>query len=465
MDKINIKDLLNQTFVSEANVPGIDVTKKAKEESGKENKKAIKDMGKELSDYDKESKKETKDAKEPVKFNYTDDSEAEYHQEMEIMNGQEMIQYDRTPSEEYSKRAEEAIEGSSRMGNNPEWANVVVPGQGGDPTFGKKLVKAIKASQKKRSDNTPTSKMFGDDWEITKDKSHKDYAMENKQNNKETIKESEKMKKITFKKPFNGVNNALALIPEAYKVNDKTFFITDGNESYKLRWEGSLNEGKAIVLMASDATLVNEDVQKMKHLMGYKSEESLGTLKGSERLSEDKKFNDIWNKTKTMLTENVYEELHGDQDEIDANHDGKITGADFDILRNVDEMDAMGGMDAQSPVNQAKIKSDMMSTLKQDVNKMGGNEKGPYDTLITKIGDYLAQPGNQVSGAFKQLYTRLMDLIDKEMVSKQPAAPAMEETEMYGGGMGESDNVTTEMSRFDEIFSELGEDDTMNTEY
>jgi hypothetical protein len=507
MDKINIKDLLNQTFVSEAKVPGIDVTKKAKEESGKENKKAIKDMEKELSDYDKESKKETKDAKEPVKFNYTDDSEAEYHQEMEIMNGQEMIQYDRTPSEEYSKRAEEAIEGSSRMGNNPEWANVVVPGQGGDPTFGKKLVKAIKASEKKRSEATPTTKMFGDDWEITKDKSHKDYAMENQKNNKPQmkesakiksakqngdksynveyvdgtkktiyvshddwdninnkygdLKESNKMKKITFKKPFNGVNNALSLIPEAYKVNDKTFFITDGNESYKVRWEGSLNEGKAIVLVASDATLVNEDVQKMKHLMGYKSEESLGNLKGAERLSEDKKFNDIWNKTKSILTENVYEELHGDQDEIDANHDGKITGADFDILRNVDEMDAMGGMDSQSPVNQAKIKGDMMSSLKQDVNKMSTNEKAAYDTLITKIGDYLAQGGNQASGSFNTLYTRLMDFIDKQMVNNQPAAPQgapMGESGMYEGGIDELGNATHEMDRFDEIFSGLDED-------
>jgi hypothetical protein len=502
MDKINIKVLLNQTFVSEAKVPGLDITNKAKGESGKENKKAIKDMGKELSDYDKESKKETKDAKEPVKFNYTDDSEAEYHQEMEIMNGQEMIQYDRKPSEEYSKRAEEAIEGSSRMGNNPEWANVVIPGQGGDPTFGKKLVKAIKASEKKRSDATPTTKMFGDDWEVVKDKGHKPYAMENKQidkpqmketnkiksakqngdksydveyvngtkktisvshddwdsiNNKYgDLKESKKMKKITFKKPFNGVHNALTLIPENYKVNDKTFFITDGNESYKVRWEGSLNEGKAVILMASDATLVNEDISKMRHLMGYKSEESLGSLKGSERLSEDKKFSDIWNKTKTMLTENMYEELHGDQDEIDANHDGKITRSDFDILRNVDEMDAMGGMDSQSPVNQAKIKSNMMSTLKQDVNKMGGTEKAPYDTLITKIGDYLAQPGNQAAGTFNTLYTRLMDFIDKEMVGNQPQPTApqgapMGESGMYEGGMGE-------MDRFDEIFSGLDED-------
>ena len=460
MDKINIKDLLNQTFVSEANVPGIDVTKKAKEESGKANKKAIKDMGKELSDYDKESKKETKDAKEPVKFNYTDDSEAEYHQEMEIMNGQEMIQYDRTPSEEYSKRAEEAIEGSSRMGNNPEWANVVVPGQGGDPTFGKKLVKAIKASQKKRSDNTPTTKMFGDDWEITKDKSHKDYAMENKQNNKETIKESEKMKKITFKKPFNGVNNALALIPEAYKVNDKTFFITDGNESYKLRWEGSLNKGKAIVLMASDATLVNEDVQKMKHLMGYKSEESLGTLKGSERLSEDKKFNDIWNKTKTMLTENVYEELHGDQDEIDANHDGKITGADFDILRNVDEMDAMGGMGqpGQNGITKDSERLDTLinknSTITAAFDKINTKPEA-IDTLVNMYKEILNNNPQLIQS--QQAFINAIKAAGTEVQNQQNEGPAGMSVSEEGG--------IEEMSRFDEIFSGLGEDDTMNTEY
>jgi len=491
MDKINIKVLLNQTFVSEAKVPGLDITNKAKGESGKENKKAIKDMGKEFSDYDKESKKETKDAKEPVKFNYTDDSEAEYHQEMEIMNGQEMIQYDRKPSEEYSKRAEEAIEGSSRMGNNPEWANVVIPGQGGDPTFGKKLVKAIKASEKKRSDATPTTKMFGDDWEVVKDKGHKPYAMENKQidkpqmketnkiksakqngdksydveyvngtkktisvshddwdsiNNKYgDLKESKKMKKITFKKPFNGVHNALTLIPENYKVNDKTFFITDGNESYKVRWEGSLNEGKAVILMASDATLVNEDVQKMKHLMGYKSEESLGSLKGSERLSEDKKFNDIWNKTKTMLTENMYEELHGDQDEIDANHDGKITGADFDILRNVDEMDAMGGMSKDSERFDTMLnKNSSLTTAFGKIN----TKQELIDTMSTLYGDVLKN-NPQLASSEMALISALKQ---KGAESKSaPQGAPMGESGMYEGGMGE-------MDRFDEIFSGLDED-------
>jgi len=493
MDKINIKVLLNQTFVSEAKVPGLDITNKAKGESGKENKKAIKDMGKELSDYDKESKKETKDAKEPVKFNYTDDSEAEYHQEMEIMNGQEMIQYDRKPSEEYSKRAEEAIEGSSRMGNNPEWANVVIPGQGGDPTFGKKLVKAIKASEKKRSDATPTTKMFGDDWEVVKDKGHKPYAMENKQidkpqmketnkiksakqngdksydveyvngtkktisvshddwdsiNNKYgDLKESKKMKKITFKKPFNGVHNALTLIPENYKVNDKTFFITDGNESYKVRWEGSLNEGKAVILMASDATLVNEDISKMRHLMGYKSEESLGSLKGSERLSEDKKFNDIWNKTKTMLTENMDE---WSEKQLNAFDRGDNDGTPFEpedmaALKNVDEMDAMGGMSKDSERFSTML--DKNSSLTTAFGKINTKQE-LIDTMSTLYGDILKN-NPQLASSEMALISAL-----KEKGAESKSAPQgapMGESGMYEGGMGE-------MDRFDEIFSGLDED-------
>jgi hypothetical protein len=464
MDKNNIKNLLNQTFVNEAKVPGLEVTNKAKSESGKENKKAVKDMEDELADYDKESKKDKKDAIKPVKFNYTDDSEQEYHQEMEIMNGQEMIQYDRTPSELYKKRAEDAIAGANYMGNSPDWANVVVPGQGGDPTFGKKLVKAIKASAKKRSDDTPTSKMFGDDWEIVQDKSHKAYAMENTKNNKETIKESEKMKRLKFKKPFNGANNALNLIPENYKVDNKVFEMTDGNESYKVRWEGSLNEGKGVVLIASDATLVNEDVQKMKHLMGYNSKETFGNLKGAERLAEDKNFSKIWDKTKSLLSEGMDEWTKKQLDTFDGDGDGTpFEPEDMAALRKDEgsmyeagmyEMDAMGGMDQQTPINQAKIKGDMMSTLKQDVTKMSTNEKGVFDNMIVKLGDLLSQSGNQVTGQVKNLMDRINTLIDTELAAKQ------QNQEPAGMPVTEEGDIE-EMDRFDEVFSGLGEDDTM----
>ena len=120
----------------------------------------------------------------------------------------------------------------------------------------------------------------------------------------ENYKKETKMKRLRFKKPFNGVGKALQLIPENYKVNDKTFQMTDGNENYEIRWEGSLNEGRAVILKAEDKNMISENMNHMKHLMGYKSEETLGTLKGSERLTENASFKDVLNKTKVLL-ENV----------------------------------------------------------------------------------------------------------------------------------------------------------------
>ncbi len=336
MDKNTIKKYLNKTFISEVGgTPAINLAAKIAKDNKKVNKAGVDAIGKDMKEYEKPLKPDT-NAKDMAqnKFNYTDDTEKVYHDEMEIMNGQEMIQYDRTPSDEFKDRALEAIEGSARMGNDPKWANVVAKGQGGDPEFGKNLVKKIKSSVKKRSEQTPTSKMFGDDWEVIEDEGHKPYALENKTTTKENLdkqsgtnqsKENtnkkkpqikETMKRLKFKKEFNGVGNALKLIPEGYKVDNKVFEMTDGNESYKIRWEGSLTEGKAVILIASDKTMINEDIKKMKHLMGYKSEDTLGTLKGKSRLNEDKAFADVYAKTKKLLGET--EDIDGQDAEKEA---------------------------------------------------------------------------------------------------------------------------------------------------
>lgn len=107
------------------------------------------------------------------------------------------------------------------------------------------------------------------------------------------------MKRATFKKPFNGMDNALKLIPESYKVDGNEFQITDGVETYDIRWD--INE--ATVLRAENKNLINEDLKKMKHLMGFKSQDTLGTLKGEQRIVENKSFGDVWNKTKKLLNE------------------------------------------------------------------------------------------------------------------------------------------------------------------
>ena len=343
MNKNIIKNKLTTRFLSEESTPGIDVTKKANKESGKINKVGVKDMDKELADYDKAIKKTDKTGDMTQnKFNYDGDKEKQYHDEMEIMNGQEMVQYDRNPNQEFKDRAEEGIAGSSRMGNNPEWANVVVKGQGGDPEFGKNLVKKIKDSTKKRQDAEYRVISFGDDIETVPKGSkpmgkhgalaegelaaasknieggkpygtEDEYEFNNSDEAKEPSKEEENknnnnkpkikegMKRLNFKKEFNGVGNALKMIPEGYKVDNKVFEMTDGNESYTIRWEGTLSEGRATVLTASNKTMVNEDMQRMKHLMGYKSESTLGLVKGNARLNENAIFNDVLAKTKALL--------------------------------------------------------------------------------------------------------------------------------------------------------------------
>jgi hypothetical protein len=196
--------------------------------------------------------------------------------------------------------------------------------------------------------------------------------------------------------------------------------------------------------------MVNEDMKKIFHLMGYKSEETLGNLKGSERLNENKQFSDIWSKTKTILTESedmMGEELHGNQDEIDANHDGKITDADFELPRKEGNMYEMDGNQPQR-VNQAGIKATALDSVKRDVPGMSTIEKGEYNEIITKISDFFAKNGNQYAGQTKTLLDRLMKAIDAENQKSQSSQMPV----------GEGSHMYEEKDRFSEVF-DLGEEE------
>ena len=306
MDKKIIKDHLSKRFLSEEVTPGISVTNKVKKDNAKVNKDGVKSVEKDSIAYNK-SLKQDKDTSKmaPNKYSYDDKFEKTYHDEMEIMNGQEMLQYDSKPDSRYVERAFEAIEGSAKMGNQGGIGNAQATWGASSDDFGKNLVKRIKASTNKRSEETPTLNLRGRDIQADlKDTGHRPYAIEenNKTNNNNPqIKES--MKRLKFKNEFKGVGNALKLIPEGYRVDNKTFEMTDGNETYRIRWEGNLSEGKAVVLTASDKKMVNEDIKRMKELFGYKSQDTLGLVKGNARINENKVFGDIWNKSKELLSE------------------------------------------------------------------------------------------------------------------------------------------------------------------
>jgi hypothetical protein len=108
-----------------------------------------------------------------------------------------------------------------------------------------------------------------------------------------------KMKRVTFKKELTSLNEALTKVPNVLKEDKNVFEVTDGNKTYKLRWEGTLEEGKAVALQTEDKVLMNEDVSHMKHLWGYKSEDTLGVTKGDKRVDENETFRALMGKVST----------------------------------------------------------------------------------------------------------------------------------------------------------------------
>tara|TARA_R110002050_G_scaffold34397_1_gene86769 strand:+ start:9007 stop:10068 length:1062 start_codon:yes stop_codon:yes gene_type:complete len=266
---------------------GLSDTEKVQKDSEKFNKEYQKEVGSKMSEYDKAPKDE-KENDEVTKKYENSKEQKEIHDELETLNGLEMTKFDNKPDETYSERAKEALEGSSRMGNNPEWGNVITADQAGftGPEFGKNLSKRIKSRVDKESDAQNYDGMG--DVAIPRGK--------NKKQKQVAISEN-KIKRLTFKKPFNGLSNALDLIPESYKIDNKVFQMTDGDEKYQMVWKGTLSEGKAVVTKASNKVTLNEDMLHMKHLMGYKSEDT-----GS--VNENISFRDGIDKIKSLLSEN-----------------------------------------------------------------------------------------------------------------------------------------------------------------
>lgn len=108
------------------------------------------------------------------------------------------------------------------------------------------------------------------------------------------------MKRVTFKKiEFATIEEALAKIPDSLKEDMNVFEMTDGNKTIKVRWEGTLTEGVGVAIISKDEKLISEDMKHIQHLMSYKSENTLGTLKGSNRIDENETFKMLMGKIST----------------------------------------------------------------------------------------------------------------------------------------------------------------------
>ena len=288
-DKISFKKGEIENIIKEEEAFTLKITKSVQKDTGKFNDDYYKEVTKKFKEYNEPLKATEKENSDAV-VKYQNDDDAQEYVELANYNQGSIINLipDNNPGEDWLEKQRQAITGEkSIQGNSVDYSNVYQE----EPGFkGKKANQEIYDNNKKYRKKTANAiKSMGiGDVQLP--------AHQFESENKKQVK----MKRLRFKKPFTGVENALRLIPESYKVDNKTFQMTDGNEKYEIRWEGNINEGRAIILKASDKVLMNEDMQKMKHLMQYNSKDTLGNLRGKERINENKVFNDVWNKTKSI---------------------------------------------------------------------------------------------------------------------------------------------------------------------
>lgn len=90
------------------------------------------------------------------------------------------------------------------------------------------------------------------------------------------------------------VLNLVNKLPERVRVDETVFAVTDGENEYRLMWEGDSN-GEAVITHEKNNNLVNENIQKMKHLWGFKSSD---TTKKTIKEGDDDVFFKMMNKVR-----------------------------------------------------------------------------------------------------------------------------------------------------------------------
>jgi hypothetical protein len=221
------------------------------------------------------------------------------------------------------------------------------------------------------------------------------------------------MKKATFNKPFNGMDNALKLIPESYKVDGNEFEVTDGIETYRVRWEGSLTEGKGAVLTANNSNLINEDMNHIKHLMGFKSEDTLGNLKGSERINENKSLKIILDKTKSILSEGkegkeTLTEMDGGYGFTSENNFGDNEMPEVEVT----EMDMPGSSNLVGEMEDIVPAEEVNEEAIDESSITEEDEQRDVENVMNLLGD-----SSRISAAMKKINNRAEKIaLAKELV-------------------------------------------------
>lgn len=127
------------------------------------------------------------------------------------------------------------------------------------------------------------------------------------QEKKKTMYENKapKAKRLSFKHTkFLNESQMLSRIPEEYKVDGQKIYMKDsvGNE-YIVECAKSERSGfiETNVIAHNNEQLMNEEVNRINELFGYKEDSSYATTKADERINENRGFQDLMNLSRSLI--------------------------------------------------------------------------------------------------------------------------------------------------------------------
>ena len=105
--------------------------------------------------------------------------------------------------------------------------------------------------------------------------------------------------KLQFKHTqFLSEGHMLSKVPDELKVEGKRFIMKDtADNEYLVEWTAK----KPNVTKKINKTQVNEEMNRIKALYGYKSKDYFTTTNSQSRMNENKEFSDMINKARKLM--------------------------------------------------------------------------------------------------------------------------------------------------------------------
>jgi hypothetical protein len=348
MKKITVSEIENiilKTLIHEEVYSEMPIEPKGKEITSKNKKsEVLSKTGKKVKDMTTKSGKESKDdvsarnekVAGSLKNNLKNAEVADVNKDKMVdddyeteayQNGMEDIAYERISDEQKKKNLKNIL--SPEMRNSP---NAEKSG---------KVAEKMIAQAKKRKisrDSNPLNKIaaaLGNDIEFLPD--DKKTPLSNPRKN---LAFENTIKKLTFKNEFKDEKDMLKKIPSKYKQNELVFEMFDGDSNYRVRWEGTENNGVGVIIEHKSASKEKKSLQMFENLSKYDSLafQPVRNVQSST-INENQMFKDMLNQSRNLLKE---------EDEPQVASDGAKQMVYFEKLVGVNEFkpeSEMAGID------------------------------------------------------------------------------------------------------------------------